>query len=141
MEEIIASEIEEHQNGHIEWKTFNDDQALLQYILTKKPAEELIEIPEWGIKILCKAMNAETRIKIQIAAYDEKTKRTDYRNVFAMIVMAGCFNPATNHKIFTESHKDVLMKQQDGAVVEKLSLAILRLSGMLSSDSERTRKN
>ncbi|SRR6266568_6249745 len=127
-------------NGH-EWKTFDDDQAFLKYILDKKPAEELVEIPEWNVKILCRALNAETRIEIQLTAYDEKTKRTDYRRVFHMIVMAGCYNPATGHKVFRESHKDILMREHDGAAIERLALAILRLSGMLNSDTERTRKN
>lgn len=129
-------------NGHDDkWQTFTDDQALLAYILAKKPAEEVIEIPEWGVRVLCRGMNAETRIKIQVAAFDEKSKRTDYRNVFAQIIMAGCFNPTTQHKIFTESHRDLLMRQVDGGAIERLALAILRLSGMLATDAERARKN
>ncbi len=101
----------------------------------------MIEVPEWGVKVLCRAMNAETRIKIQMFAYDEKSKKTDYRNVFAQIIMAGCYNPTTQRKIFTESHRDLLMRQVDGGAIERLALAILRLSGMLSSTVEQIKKN
>lgn len=129
-------------NGHDEkWEIFDDDQAFLKHIISKKPAEDLVEVPEWGVKILCRAMNAETRIKIQMAAFDEKSKRTDYRNVFAQIIMAACYNPTTGRKIFTESHKDTLMKQLDGGAIERLALAVLRLSGMLGSTTEQARKN
>lgn len=125
-------------NGHMR---FDDDMAFLKHITSKKPAEELIDVPEWSVQILCKALTAESRIEIQIAGYDDKQKRTDYRRVFHMIVMAGCYNPTTGHRIFTASHKDVIMRELDGAVVERLALAILRLSGMLASDAERTKKN
>jgi len=140
--ELDTKKEEVSLNGHDDtWKVFDDDQAFLSHILSKKPPEEVVEVPEWGVKVLCRALNAETRIRIQIAAYDEKSKRTDYRGVFSLIIMAGCFNPTTQHKIFTESHRDILMRQQDGGAIERLALAILRLSGMLASDAERARKN
>lgn len=129
-------------NGHDDtWKVFDDDQAFLSHILSRKPAEELVDVPEWEVKILCRALNAEKRIEAQIAAYDEKTKRVDYRSVFHLIVMAGCFNPTTGRKVFTSSHRDALMREQDGGVIERLGLTILRLSGMLLGDSERAKKN
>lgn len=123
------------------WKTFDDDQAFLKHIFSKKPAEELVEIPEWEVKVLCRALSAETRIDIQVNAYDEKTKKTDYRRVFHLIVIGGCYNPTTGHKIFTESHKNALMREQNGAVIERLALIILRLSAMLGGDAEKVRKN
>lgn len=147
MAEITTTELDTSKekvspNGHDEhWREFTDDMALLNFILGKKPAEELMPVDEWGVKILCRALNAESRIKIQIAAYNEETKRTDYRTVFPTIILAGCYNPKTGGKIFTESSLDKLMREQDGAPIERLGLAILRLSGMLSTDGERARKN
>ena len=136
--ELDTTTAETPKNG---WQSFDDDQAFLRHILAQKPAEEIVEIPEWHVKVLCRALNAETRIKIQVAAYDERSKRTDYRNVFAMIVLAGCFNPTTQHKVFTESHRDSLMKQQDGGAVERIALAILRISSMIGTESSNIKKN
>ena len=129
-------------NGHdATWEVFDDDQAFLKHILSKKPAEEVVEVPEWGVKVLCRALNAEVRIEIQMAAYDDKTKRTDYRRVFHTIVMAGCHNPTTGNKIFTASHRETLMRQQDGYAIERLAFAVLRLSHMLLNETERAKKN
>src|SRR5579875_1651042 len=64
--------------------TFDDDQALLAHILGITPAEELVDVPEWNVQILCRALSAEDRMAVQIASYDEKTKRSDYRKSEAL---------------------------------------------------------
>src|ERR1043166_6832708 len=119
-------------NGHDDtWQSFDDDDLFLQHILAKKPAERLVEVPEWNVKILCKALNADRRIRVQMEAYDEKSKRTDFRTVFHLVVMGGCYNPSTGNLVFAERHKAALMQQQDGGAVERLAITILRLSRML----------
>lgn len=129
-------------NGHdTTFQTFDDDSAFLQHILSRKPAEKLVDVPEWGVQVLCRALSAETRIDAQMAAYDEKTNRTNYRKCFPLIVVAGCCNPTTGNRIFTESHKNALMREQDGVVIERLALVILRLSRMLADDAEQAKKN
>lgn len=129
-------------NGHdATFQTFDDDQAFLAHVLAKKPPERIVEVPEWDVKILCRALTAEARINAQIQAYDEKSKRTDFRRVFPLIVIGGCYNPTTGHRIFTENHKDILMRHQDGGIIERLAFAILRLSRMLADDAESAKKN
>jgi hypothetical protein len=128
-------------NGHHDWQTFDDDQAFLQHILSKKPPEKLVEVPEWNAKILCRALNAEVRLDVQMTAYDEKSKRTDFRKAFHLIVLNGVYNPTTGNRIFSEAHKNALMREQDGGAVEMLALTILRLSRMLPDDSEIAKKN
>jgi len=130
------------QNGHSDtWQTFDDDSAFLSHILSKKCAEKLIEVPEWSAKVMCRALNAEGRIEVQIQAYDEMTKRTDFRKAFYLVLIHGCYNPTTGNRIFNESHRDILMRQQDGSAVELLAMTILRLSRMLPDDTERAKKN
>lgn len=127
-------------NGHdATWQSFEDDQAFLAHILSKKPAEELVEVPEWDVKILCRALNAEHRLKVQMAAYDTKTKLSDYRKHFPLVTMGGAVNPVTGKLAFTEAHRDFL--EQHGGVVERLAVTILRLSRMLADDAERAKKN
>lgn len=138
--ELEAKAEEASPNGHT-WQTFDDDQAFLQHILSKKPAEELVEVPEWEVKVLCRALSAKDRVEVQIAAFDEQSKRIDYRKCFHLIAMAGCYNPTTGHKVFTESHKDVLLREQDGAAIERLAMVLLRLSHMLLGESAGARKN
>jgi hypothetical protein len=129
-------------NGHdATWQTFADDNAFLEHIIAQRPAEEVVKVPEWRVEVLCRALNAEHRIALQVAAYDDKTKRTDFRRVFHLIVIHGCYNPATDNPVFSEKHKDILMQQQDGAAIERLAMTILRLSGMLAGNAENAKKN
>jgi hypothetical protein len=131
------------ENGHIEWKEFDDDSALLRHISLKKPAEKLVPIPEWETKILCIALPPETRIKLQLAAYNEETKRTDFRSapLFVAVIMAGCYNPVTRKHFFPESYRATLIKEGDGSIVDRLAIAVLRLSGMISDPDDETKKN
>lgn len=126
-------------NGH-GYQSFDDDQALLSHILSKKPAEQLVDVPEWGVQILCRALSAKSRVEIQLAAYDKESKRADFRKVMDLVVIAGCFNPATGKPVFTESHRAALALA-DGGAIERLALTILRLSRMLSDDADSAKKN
>jgi hypothetical protein len=124
-------------NGH-QWFTTEDDQAFLNHILSKEPVEELVEVEEWEVKVLCRALNAEDRIKVEMAAYNKDTKTTEYRSCFDLIVMLGCYNPATGRRIFTDSSRRKLMHKNDGGgSVVKLAFVVLRLSRMMSSDTKK----
>ena len=131
----------QHNGHHATFQTFDDDSAFLRHILSKKPPEKLVDVEEWDVQILCRALPAETRIECSMQAYDEQTKRTDYRKCFHLVVAAGCYNPTTGHRFFTASHKDALMRQLDGVIIERLALTILRLSRMLADDTEQAKKN
>jgi hypothetical protein len=126
-------------NGH-NWLSFDDNNALLQHILSKKAAEELVEVAEWNVKILCRTLNAKDRFEIQELSENKTTQRFDYRPHLHLVVIAGCYNPTTGNKVFSESHKDVL-QQADGAVIARLALTILRLSHMLGDAAEDAKKN
>lgn len=130
-------------NGHSdEWLEFTDDLAFINHISSQRPAEEVVEIPEWKVKILCRGLNAKDRIAVQMAAYDEQAKTTDYRRAVFEVLLAGCFNPKSNHKAFRESHRKMLMERPEhGRAAERLFVTILRLSGMLPSAAEQARKN
>lgn len=127
-------------NGHDNhFLSFESDDAFLQHILSKKPAEELVEVPEWNVKILCRALGAKDRFEIQAMSSNEETKRYDYLPHLHLVVIAGCYNPVTGGKAFNDSHKDVL-RQADGEVIARLALTILRLSHMLGNDVEQAKK-
>ena len=139
--ELDAAEVAASSPEANDYLEFDDDQAFLAHIINQKPAEELVAIPEWNIHILCKALNAKSRVEAQMAAYDEASKKTDYRRAIYEVICAGCYNPKTGHKAFRESHRAVIMQSQDGRAAEKLFMTIMRLSGMFASDAEKTKKN
>lgn len=142
-------------NGHDDtWKTFDDDHAFLQHILSKKPAEKLVDVPEWNVRVLCRALNAEHRIEVDTRAYDATTKTTNYVKVSHLVLMYGCHNPTTGNPVFygldddesvrkqkESTMQSVLMRKHDGGAIERLTLTILRLSRMITSDTENAKKN
>lgn len=132
-------------NGHVEeeeWLEFDDDMAFVRHISEQKPAEEIVPISEWKMKVLCRALSAKDRIAVNIAAYDKDAGNTDYRRAIFEVLLYGCFNPKTGHKAFRESHRAMLTgKPEHGAAVERLFMVILRLSKLLPSTAEQARKN
>lgn len=128
-------------NGHdATWQSFDDDNGLLQHILSKKPAEELVEVPEWGAKVLCRSLYANERIEVDTLAYNKETKTTNYSKVSHLVVLYGCRNPITGNRIFREEHKQAL-ETQDGGAIARLAITILRLSRMLNTDAGNAKKN
>lgn len=131
---------EASRNGHDEtWQTFDDESALWQHITATEPPEKLVEVPEWKVKILCKMLDADGRIKVEGKAYDKKLKNTDYRRALDLLVIYGCYNPTTGKRCFKEEHSAELLKH--GGPVAILATTVLRLSGMLTNDVEQAKKN
>lgn len=127
-------------NGHdATWQEFDSNTALLQHIFSTEIPEELVELPRWNVKILCRSLDSPTLVKVQIACYDEERKTTDYRKDLIGIVIEGCYNPTNKNKVFTEGHRANLKKY--GVEVNLLASTILRLSGVLLPERENTRKN
>lgn len=120
-------------------ETFEDNDALLQHILSKKPEEKLVNIPEWGVELLCKTLDAEGRLAVEAKAYDKETKRTYYKRAFDLVVMYGCYNPANGQRFFQEEHLPFL--RENGGPTVLLGMTILNLSHMLGDEAENTKKN
>jgi hypothetical protein len=127
-------------NGHDEtWQTFDDDNALWQHIAAKEAPQEVVEIAEWNVKILCKMLDADGRVRVEGKAYDKKLKNTDYRRALDLLVIYGCYNPTTGKRCFKEDHGSELLKH--GGPTAILATTVLRLSGMLAADVEHAKKN
>lgn len=142
-------------NGHDNtWQSFDDDGAFLQHILSKKPAEKLVDVPEWNVRVLCRALTAEHRIDVETRAYHAETKTSNFVNVSHLVIMYGCYNPSTGNPVFYSPDdneaakkqkeatlKTTLMREQDGGAIERLAFTILRLSRMIATDAENAKKN
>lgn len=140
--ELDPTQEQASQNGHDDrWKTFDDDASLLAHIISKEPAEEVVEVPDWNVRVLCKALDGEGRIMVEAAAWNPETKRSDYSKAAHLIALYGCYHPTTGNRVFSESHKDMLKQPQHGGAVALLAMVILRLSRMLGSDVEQAKKN
>lgn len=119
-----------------------DDYSLIQAIMNKKPPEKLLDIPEWGVQILCKALPATHRVRIQLEALNQETKIFDYSKHFYEIACHGCYNPETGNPVFKPEQEKLFMESGDidSVPIETLALTVLRLSKLIKS-GEETEKN
>ena len=140
-EELDITKEELSKNGHSDFVEFDDDLAFVQHIISQKPAEKVVDVPEWNIRVLCRALGAEARLEIEAEAYDRETNTYDFKPVFYQIVMGGCCNPKTGKPAFKKEHRTALMREQDGRPVGILATEILTLSKMINPAIEIAKKN
>ena len=127
-------------NGHDEkWLSFDDNASLLKHIISKEPTEEIVPVPEWNVKILCKMLDARGRLAVETKAWDKDTKTSDYRRALDLAVVYGCYNPKTGERCFKEEHAPFLLKH--GGPTARLAMTVLRLSQMFAADVEDAKKN
>jgi hypothetical protein len=115
-----------------------DDYSLYQSILNKKPPEKLLDVPEWETQILCKALPAAYRVRLQLEALDQEKQIYDYSTHFYEIVCHGCYNPETGKLIFKPEQESLFMESGDidGTPIEALALTVLRLSKLIKVKGE-----
>ncbi len=86
-------------------------------------AEETVDVPEWGVKILLRAMNGQQQVR-----YSE-TVRGDSRGfMYADILMLTAFDPDTKELIFDPADREAL-SLKSGGVLNRLGMKVLTLSG------------
>lgn len=132
-------------DGHeqIDWLDSQDEQQLRQFILqaNDRPGE-LVEVREWRVKLLVRAMSGSQRALYEAMPRDTKTGRfRDLRHVYFEVMRMCCVHPRTHKPVFQAADKDTVMDEKNGTVVDLLVGKALRLSGLLPSQVERTRKN
>lgn len=110
-----------------------DDYSLFQAIMNSKPPEKLLTIPEWKTDILCKALPAMPKVRIQLKALDREANIYDYSEHFFEIVCHGCFNPDTGNPAFKLEQEKLIMESGkiDGSPIVPLAMTVLRLSNLI----------
>jgi len=101
---INLNDVEKQQESD-KFPSFENDEDFVNHIISNKPAELLVDVPMWNVQILCRALGANARFDLQMVAINLETSTYDYRPHFYKIVMEGCYNPRTGHKVFSERHR------------------------------------
>jgi hypothetical protein len=103
---------------------------------------EIVTVPEWNnMKILCKNLSGADRAVLSgMLEVDGKTNKVKTKSTSADIVILGAYNPATNSRIFTQSHKAGLLAK-NSAPLERLAVVIQKLSGLDLDGVDEAEKN
>lgn len=93
---------------------------------------EVIEVPEWGVKMAIRGMDGTTRAAM-VKKFMSNDAESDIDNLYPSLLIACCFDAETGEQLFTEEHKTAI-NQKNGVVVERIAMACMRIAG-LSKDS------
>lgn len=128
---------------HSDWIETDDEAQMRQLIMQKQDRpEKLVPVPEWGMKVLVRAMSGTQRALYEDLPRHPETKRLqNTRHAYAEMVRWCCCHPRTKKPIFVATDRDELMDQHNGAIIDELATWALRLSGLLPMQQEQVAKN
>ena len=107
---------------------------LRQTILEADDIEsEIVEVPEWGIKVEVRGMTSKERAKLlKVSA---KGGEVDMVTWFPDLIIATIYDPETGEKVFEPADRDAI-NAKSGAAISAISDISARLSGLGESDVE-----
>ena len=100
---------------------------------------EIVDIPEWGVKVQVRGMTGAERMRIM----DMATKNAGDFNlqfVYPEIVIATSFDAETGEQIFKPSDRDVLLAKSANAL-DRLGSVGMRLSGFTAEAADAAGKD
>jgi len=104
--------------------------SLRDTILGADDREEVtIDIDEWGVTVLLRGMTSGERMRVR------KLTQTETPQSYADILIMALLDPETRKPVFDAADRDALA-DKSGAVLERISLEWLRISGPTDEEAE-----
>jgi hypothetical protein len=114
--------------------------SIRDQILAKQDIpSEIVNVPEWGVKVEVRGMTGAERMRIM----DMATKNAGDFNlqfVYPEIVIATSFDAETGEQIFKPSDRDVLLAKSANAL-DRLGSVGMRLSGFTAEAADTAGKD
>lgn len=108
---------------------------------------ERLLVPDWGVEFDVRGLTGTERARIKAASVvaerddeDKITHRHDEATMYALLIIAATFDPATGQRVFGDADRDAL-KEKSAGVLEDVAMAICRLSGITPDAVKAIRKN
>jgi len=99
---------------------------------------EIVEIPEWGVKVEVRGLTAAERAKLLQRAADP-TGQLRLDRWFADLTIASTFDPETGERVFDPADRDAL-NTKSGSAISRIVDAATRLSGLSEESVEEAKK-
>jgi hypothetical protein len=101
---------------------------------------EIMPVPEWKQTMEIRGLTTGERGDVFDRARTDATgEHTDPRLLFPLVMIAACYVPETNEKLFEDGDIDWLVQKSAG-VTARIASAILRLSGLRPEEVEAIKK-
>lgn len=98
-----------------------------QIMSAKDTHSELVDIPEWGVKLEIRSMSGASRA-ILMQGSVESGGQVDMAQVYPDLIIQTCFDPETGEPVFQEEDRDLILSK-NGAILDRLAEVATRLSG------------
>ena len=100
---------------------------------------QLVEVPEWGVKIEVRGMTGAERTRIM----DKATANQGDMNlqmIYPEIVIATSFDPLTGEQVFVPEDRDILLSKSATAL-DRVAMVGMRLSGFTKESADELGKD
>ncbi|ATW27948.1 hypothetical protein [Candidatus Formimonas warabiya] len=101
---------------------------------------EKLEVPEWGVEVLVKALKGSQRAELLQNNINAKTGEMNLKTLYTELVIASTCDPETQEPVFASSDRDTLA-EKSGAVLERIAQLAMRLSGLTQNAVDGMAKN
>lgn len=110
-----------------------------QIFATQDIPSEMVDVPEWGVKLEVRGMTGAERTRIMDIALDNKGGM-NLQFVYPEIVIATAFDPETGTQVFTPNDRGTLLSKSATAL-DRLAGVGMRLSGFTEEASDEKGKD
>ena len=93
---------------------------------------EIIDVPEWGVKLELRSMTALQRSQMQVVWAE--TEEPSAAVLYQTVLQHCCFDPDTGDQVFDDEDSEWILAEKSAQVVDQVAQACLKVSG-LSADS------
>jgi hypothetical protein len=100
-----------------------------QIFATDDIESQLLDVPQWNVQVLVKAMTARDRARMIGKAQLEGNGLFALEEVLPDLVIHCTFDPASGERVFQAGDRDALMAKS-AAAIELIATVALSLSGM-----------
>ena len=100
---------------------------------------QVVEVPEWGVKIEVRGMTGAERTRIM----DKATAAAGDMNlqmIYPEIVIATSFDPLTGEQVFVPEDRDILLSKSATAL-DRVAMVGMRLSGFTKESADELGKD
>lgn len=101
--------------------------------------EELLEIPEWKCTLNIRGLSGEERADL-LEHNMMPNGKPNLKNLYPMITILCTRDPDTHDPVFSPADRDFINKKS-GAILERIAMVALRLSGLDPTAQRELEKN
>jgi len=116
-------------------------------LAAKDIKSELLTVPQWDCTFTIRGLSAAERVSlVKRSSVKQKDENGDEIEVIdnatlnPLLVVASCYDPDTNERVFEETDADAL-NQKSAEAMDIVTQAVLRINGMSKAENTALEKN